>query len=194
MSNLILPVTSGLKMERTKSPEWKTITHIATSGKESRTAMMSYPRWNFSLQYEFLQEDALKTELTTFIGFYNQLKGGYDTFLYSDPYDNTVTAQSFGVGTGTATAFQLVRNMGGFIEPIKALNGTPTITINGTPTVAFTESNGIITFTAPPALNAVLAWSGSFYFRCRFKNDEMEFAQFMKQFWELKKIEFVSIK
>ena len=194
MSSLVLPVTSGLKMERSKSPEWKTITHVATSGKESRTAMMSYPRWSFSIQYEFLQQDTLKTELTAFIGFYNQLQGGYDTFLYDDPYDNTVTNQAFGTGDGTSKSFQLVRNMGGFIEPLKDLNSAPIIQKDGVTTTAYTIANGIVTFTTAPELNSVLTWSGTFYFRCRFKEDSLSFDQFMFQFWELKKIEFVSVK
>ena len=194
MSNLIFPLTAGLSIEKTKTPEWKTITHVATSGKETRTGMMSYPRWNFTISYEFLQQDTLKTELETFIGFYNQLKGGYDTFLFDDTDDNTVSNQIFAVADGTSTAYQLVREMGGFFEPIKNLHSTPTININGSPTLAFTESNGIITFTTPPAIGAVLTWSGTFYFRCRFKSDTLDFKKFMYQFWELKKIDFVSIK
>lgn len=195
MSNLIFPQNAGLKLERTKTPEWKTVTQVTASGKETRTAMMSYPRWHFSLDYEFLQQELLKTELTDFIGFYNQLKGAYDTFLYNDPYDNSVTDQAFGIGTGSATAFQLVRTMGGFTEPLNAINGTPIIKINGTPTVAFTlGATGIITFNTAPLLNDVLTWTGSFYFRCRMEDDTMEFNQFMKQFWAVKKINFVSVK
>lgn len=129
MSNTIFPQTNGLKIERTKTPQWKTITHVATSGKETRTAMMSYPRWVFSLSFEFLKDD-LTAQFATFAGFFNNLKGSFDSFLYLDPYDNTVTNQTIGTGNGTTKDFQLIRNLGSFIEPIKA-TATKSVYVGG---------------------------------------------------------------
>jgi len=195
MSNLIFPQTIGLKIERTKTPEWKTITHRAASGKETRTSLMSYPLWNFALSYEFLRDDIATNEFKSLAGFYNNMKGGYDTFLYLDPYDNVVTAQNFAVGTGSALAFQLVRDIGTFIEPVTNLNGTPSIYKNGVlQTSGYTISNGIVTFSVAPASGAVLSWTGSFYYRCRFKSDTIDFKQFMYDLWESSKVEFVSVK
>ena len=193
MGSLIFPQTIGLKIDRTKSPEWKTITHIATSGKETRTSTMSYPLWKFSLNYEFLQQDTLKNELKDFMSFYNNLKGGFDTFLYKDPYDNTVTTQNFGTGNGVAVAFQLIRNLSSWVEPITDTE-TQNIYLNGVLTTAYTILNGIVTFNTAPSNGVAITWSGTFYFRCRMSEDTMDFTQFMYQFWELKKINFISVK
>jgi hypothetical protein len=90
---------------------------------------------------------------------------------------------------------QLVRSLGGFTEPIAAVNGVAVITVSGfssSPTVDVTT--GRVTFAAAPALGAVLAWSGKFYFRCRFLQDKLEFSRFMRNFWSANKVEFISVK
>jgi hypothetical protein len=66
-------------------------------------------------------------ELQTLGGFFLARQGSYDSFLYSDPTDNTVTKQTFAAGDDVTTAFTLARAWGGFIEPIGACAGSPTI-------------------------------------------------------------------
>ena len=194
MSNTVFPQSNGLKIERTKTPQWKTITHVATSGKETRTAMMSYPRWVFSLSFEFLKDD-LTAQFATFAGFFNNLKGSFDSFLYLDPYDNTATSQAIGTGDGSNKVFQIVRNFGSFIEPIKAVVGSPSIYLNGVlQSSGYTITDGVLTFTTAPSSGAIVSWTGQFYFRCRFLNDDIELSQFMYDLWEVKKVEFISIK
>jgi uncharacterized protein (TIGR02217 family) len=195
MSNLIFPQTIGLKIERTKTPEWKTIIHRAVSGKETRTSLMSYPLWNFSVSYEFLRDEGLTNEFKNLVGFFNNMKGSYDTFLYLDPYDNIATNQAFAVGNGVDKVFQLTREIGTFVEPIVSVNGSPDIFINGTlQTSGYIIADGFVTFTSAPSNGAVMTWSGSFFYRCRFLNDMLEFKQFMYDLWESSKVEFVSVK
>ena len=198
MSNSIFPQFAGLKMDKTKTPEWKTIIHQAVSGKESRAAFMSSPIWNFQLSYEVLRADVAYKEIQQLISFFNQMMGSYDTFLYNDPYDNTVTNQSFGIGTGTQTQFQLVRNMYNWIEPIQNIQGTPTIKKNGTTLISGTDytigATGIVTFTIAPLSADVLTWTGQFYFRVRFVNDTQDFDQFTYNLWEVKQINLRSVK
>lgn len=195
MSNLIFPTLAGLQWDRTKTPEFSTSTKRTTSGKETRVSFFSYPIWNFSISFEFLRTDATIDELAALVGLFNQCKGSYDTFLFSDPYDNTVANMPFGVGDGISYSFQLTKEYGGAAEPIQNVNGTPTIFINTIPTAAFTlGSTGRITFSSPPAVGKILTWSGSFYYRCRFKEDTMEFNNFMVNLWEAKKVDFMSVK
>lgn len=195
MSNAIFPVLAGLDWNVLKTPVWKTRIQEAVSGKELRAAFMSYPLWKFSLSYTVLRANAANAELQSLMGFFNARQGMFDSFLYSDPTDNSVTGQSFGTGDGSTTAFQLVRSLGGFSEPIQNVNGTPTIYVNGTATAAFTlGSTGVVTFTTAPAAAAVLTWTGNFYFRCRFLQDSSDFDNFMKDLWTLKKLAFQSVK
>lgn len=195
MSNTVFPELPGLKWDVAKTPKWSTGVHEMTSGKERRTSYWTYPKWEFHLSYELLRDDATN-ELKQIMGLFLQMRGRWDTFLYRDPSDYTVTGQTLGTGNGTIKTFQLVRTLGGFVEPMKAISGTPTIKINGvTQASGWTmNSTGLITFTATPANGAAVTADFSYYFRCRFTRDEAEFNQFMKDLWELKKCEFITEK
>lgn len=127
MSNYVYPTLPGLAYAQVRQPEWNTNIHKAVSGKEFRSAWMSAPLYTYRLQYEFLRDAVAFTELQTLVAFFNSMHGSFDSFLYSDHDDNSVTAQNFGTGNGTQTAFQLMRSFGGNIEVVGNLNGAPSI-------------------------------------------------------------------
>lgn len=190
---LVFPSLIGLKYDRKKSPAFSTQIKQSINGYEARTANMAFPIWKFDLQFEFLRENATQNELKVLAGFYLQVKGAFDTWLYSDPSDNTVTSQVIGVGDGSTKEFQLIRSYGGFVDIVQAPNEI-TVTVNGVTTTAYTEDKGVIKFNTAPAAGASIAYSGTFYFPCRFEEDNMEFNNFMYQLWEAKKVAFRSVK
>ncbi len=122
----------GIEWNITKAPRFATIIQRTASGKEIRSGLMSYPLWEFSLSYSVLRSGGGLTEMQTLAGFFLQQLGQMIAFNYSDPSDNSVTAQIFGSGDGATTAFQLLRTLGGFNEPIQNLNGAPNVFVNGT--------------------------------------------------------------
>jgi uncharacterized protein (TIGR02217 family) len=192
MSNNVFPTLPGLAWNIRKRPTWKTRIQRSVGGWETRLAQQLYPIWEFELPYEFLRSAGGYTELQTLMGFYLARQGSFDNFLYSDPTDNSVTAQQFGTGNGTTTAFQLYRTYGGFNEPVQNVNGTPSIYVNGVPTVpASISSTGLVTFTTAPAAGAALTWTGSYYYRVRFAEDNADFNNMMQNLWELKKLNFL---
>jgi uncharacterized protein (TIGR02217 family) len=200
MSNAVLPMLPGLLFPVTKSPMWSTKIQPSVSGKETRLAYWSYPRWKYSIGYDFLRSSVLG-ELQTLAGFYNARQGAYDSFLFLDPDDNAVTAQGFGFGDGATTTFQLARTYGGYVEPVLAVNVTPTpqIFINGTQKTGGTDytlnvSTGVVTFTTAPGASVALTWTGSYYWRCRFLDDSIDLNKFMRDLWELKTLNFQSLK
>lgn len=195
MSTLIFPDLPGISWNVIKTPQWKTDAKKSVSGKEVRTALYSYPDWKFSMSYEVLRAGA-ERELQKLMGFFNARKGSFDSFLFNDPTDNAVTTQVFGYGNGAQTKFQLARQIDEIdsIEPIFATNGTPRVFINGTETSAWTLAGGLVTFSAPPAANAVLTWTGGYYFRVRFSEDFADFDNFMYQLWQLKKLSLETFK
>lgn len=196
MSNAVLPSMPGLGWSVIKTPNWKTIVQETASGKEVRQSLMTYPLWDFTLTFSVLRGANGYTEMTELAGFFNERQGMYDTWLFDDPSDDSVTSQSFGTGDGSTVAFQLIRTMNGFNEPIQNVNGSPSIYINGVlQSSGYTiGSTGIVTFTAAPAAAAALTWTGAFYFRCRFLQDLAEFDQFAKDVWSLKTLKFRSVK
>lgn len=195
MSNAVFPALPGLMWDVVKQPEFSTKVQTSASGKDSTAAYWTYPRWTFKLSYELLRGGA-ETELNTLLGFFLARKGRFDTWLYTDPSDHTVIGQQIGIGDSSTVAFQLVRTISGFTEPMKAINGAPVVKIGGiTQTTGWSiNSTGVITFTTPPASGAVITADFSYYFRCRFLKDAAEFNQFMADLWELKKCEFISVK
>jgi uncharacterized protein (TIGR02217 family) len=190
MSNAVFPSNlPGLSWGVRKAPEFNTKVQRSTNGRELRAAFYSYPLYNFSLKFEVLREAGAINELQTLMGFFLQRQGQFDSFLYTDPSDNTVTDQSFGNGNGIQTQFQLVRPMGGFSEPVQNVNMMTNVKVNGTVVSNYTVSGtGLLTFASPP--NGPLTWSGTYYYRVRFTMDVGDFEQFMYRLWELKKCEF----
>jgi len=97
------------------------------SGREVRAALYQNPIWQFEVAFEGLdgsstgQYPGLGAQSTqALMGLFLQCGGQFGPFTFMDPTDYQVSAQGFGVGDGVTTAFQLVRTLGGFVEPIVA--------------------------------------------------------------------------
>jgi uncharacterized protein (TIGR02217 family) len=192
----------GLMFSSSRMPCWKTGYQEALSGKASAISYQQYPVYEWAFSYELLRHDLTLSELKTLMGFFNSMRGRFGSFLFLDKLFNSVTEEPFGTGDGSKTGFQLTaafQNAGGvgIAEIIQNLNGAPVIKDNGvvkTLTTHYTIGpTGIITFLSAPAAGHALTWSGSFYYRCRFKNDEQDFSEFLSRFWETKTLKFRSV-
>ncbi len=61
----------------------------------------------------------------------------------------------------------------------------PTTTATVSATDYTIGANGIVSFTAAPAVNATLSWTGSFFYRARFTSDEpLDLAEFANRMWD----------
>lgn len=204
MSNAIFPALPGLEWNVRKVPQWNTRVQRSVGGMELRATYYSAPLWKWTLSYEFLRETSALVEFSTLAGFYNARQGMYDSFLYSDPTDNTIPVsapQQFGTGDGTTVNFYLARALGASADFVYNFNGTPRIFVNGVEKFdgfQFTRTGNLIHFAADvgetPGVGAAITWSGSWYWRVRFDQDSAEFANFAYQFWKLQQLSFVSIK
>lgn len=197
MSDAIFPVLPGLSWGSSKTMLWTgTRGRKSVSGLEARASYQVYPNYRIKLQYEFLRAGA-EAELQTLVGFFNSRGGDFDSFLWTDPDDNTVTGDTFGTGDGVATTFRLGRTLGGFWEPVSAINGTPSIYKGGV-----LQSSGYtldataakVTFSSAPASGVALTWSGSYYWRVRFERGDNEFRQFLEDLWEAKQVNVLTVK
>lgn len=210
MSVAVFPSLDGLTWPVTRTPVWNNHIQGAVGGRETRVSLSSIPRWRWALGYNFLRGYTPTvgnafTEWQTLANFFNARQGSYDSFLYTDPNDYTIadtspsTRQIFGTGTGARTQWQLVRTLitGGFEEPIYNVNGTAKIyksDVLQTVATNYTISGtGLITFTVAPANGAVLTWSGSYYWRARFLDDSLDFSEFVRQIFDVKRVGFISI-
>lgn len=197
MSDAILPQPPGLLISKIKrTPMWSTRVQSTPSGREWRTRPMSFARYRLTLQYEFLRSAAAYQEAQQLLGFFNARAGSYDSFLFSDPDDRAVTAQPFGVGDGVSKQWQLVRTLGGAVEPVYALDGAAQIYRGGalvTSGVTVTDT-GAVTFSTAPAAGVGLTWTGAYYWRVRFESDELELEKFLADFWRTQQIKLITVK
>src|SRR6202040_1306910 len=129
-----------------KAPRFATRIQRAVTGRELRVLDQPTPVWTWTLTYALLRDrhdnrgpngtggsglGAGFDELRTLAGFFLQQQGTFAPFLFDDPTDDSVLAQSIGTGNSSTTVFQLVRNFGGFSEPIVAPNVVGAIYFNG---------------------------------------------------------------
>jgi uncharacterized protein (TIGR02217 family) len=198
MSNLLFPTLRGLQYPIGKTPHWNTITQESVSGVKKFLQCYSYPYYTFNLSFSYLSDLGLKhDDIHSLMSFYNQLGGAGQDFLFADPLfeDNRCVKQVFGTGDGTQTAFRLLRQYGKFVEPVFGVANKPRIYVNDVETTAFTwDETGLITFTNAPANNAKVTWTGRWFYRCHFQNDETEFKQIFMGGWDLEELVLESIK
>jgi len=191
MSNAIYPSLLGLTMDVTKTPEFSTQVQRSVNLSELRASFADAPVYRFKLAYDMLRDNVANAELKSLQGFFLARYGAWDSFLFTDPTDASISGQSFGTGDGLTTVFQLTRSYGGATEDVANVNAITSITLANTPTSNYTQNAGVITFTSAPAANVAIAWTGSYYYRCRFVNDTQDFTQFMYQLWEAGTVEFI---
>ncbi|HKR18643.1 MAG TPA: DUF2460 domain-containing protein [Stellaceae bacterium] len=198
MTEPLFPALAGLGWSVKRSPVWKTRAQQAISGKETRLADWSYPAWHWALTFDFLRATPSAAEFQSLAGFFNQRQGAFGTFLYADADDNAVTGQSLGAGDGATVSFQLVRAFGGFIEPVLAPNVVSAVYLAGvvqSPSAySVNPTTGLLTFTAAPASGAAITADFSYYFRCRFAEDTVDFEKFMATLYRAQKLAFISLK
>lgn len=190
MSNSVYPTLPGIGWGVVRTPVFSNAVKTTDSGREFARQAYSTPRYRYSLTYEFLRQ----ADYETLKGFFAQMRGNLDTFLFEDPADKTVVDEPFGAADGVTTVFQLVRAKGGFTDPVYEPHGTLTIKKSGVTQSGYTlGSNGQITFAVAPSAGS-LTWSGSYYWRCRFTNPTLEFEQFSGIHWTVRRVEFITVK
>lgn len=198
MSNLIYPTLAGLEWNVVRAPIWSTTKKPSVSGRLFGVANYAFPRYKYTLSYSVLRQGGSYAELSQIVGLFNQVYGDFDTFLWTDPDDYTVTAQALGLGDASNKLFQLVRTWGSFVEPVYDVNSAPLIYLNGvlqTLTTNYTLSaTGLVTFVTAPGAGVAITWTGTYYRRVRFSQNTLATSKFMTNLWELKKVEFESWK
>lgn len=161
-------------------------------------------------------------EWETLIGFLARMAANYDTFYFQMPDDYYTTAMPIGVGNNTNRFFQLQRTLvpsaslpaaasrsyfptiGDGYEPVFVVNTTasvpatgtvPLIYVNGTlQTSGYSITNGMVTFVTAPASNAIISWTGTYYFNCRLEKDQYDFERMLNGVWDAKTINLITVK
>jgi uncharacterized protein (TIGR02217 family) len=207
----IFPALPGLGWSVTKSARFATRIQRAVNGRELRALDQPNPIWSWTLTYPLLRDKwdtrgpmgfggGIGTgydELRTLAGFFLRQQGAFQSFLFDDPTDHAVTAEFLGTGDSSATAYQLVRNMGGFAEPITAPNLVSAIYFDGVLQSAggysVDDTTGLVNFTTPPPAGQAVTADFTYCFRVRFSDDTAEFENFMLRLWQVRQIKLQSV-
>src|SRR4029079_4998328 len=131
------------------------------AGREVRVQNFANPIWEFTLSYEYLlndprfRDETEQTPLETLGGFFLARGGQFDDFLLNESdltgrlEDSVYSGQPIAIGDGTSKSFQLVRNIGGFLEAVQnSMNQTATMYVSGVRKVQgadYSISNGLVT-------------------------------------------------
>lgn len=209
----IFPTLKGLTFSTIKRPIFSTNTGEHVSGNQVRLGMWSNPKWEWDLQWDFLPDDGASftgsnaSDLKTLMGFYLFVQGSLMTFAYQDPDDFSTIASQCGIGDGTTTTFTFHRTFGGSdgqaTEPIGFLwtSQAYSVLVNGSVVdpSAYTVNtdtpyNQTVTFGTAPASDAVVAWTGDFYYSVHFKDDQYDFEKWAYRLWIQKKITLESTR
>ncbi len=200
MSLPAFPALPGQSWSVHKKPLFSTRVASHVSGREVRTPFYSAPLYEFELTFEALDSSGARANLgsnslQSLMGLYLQCQGQFGTFVYVDPTDNTVAGQAIALGDGSATAFGLVRTLGGFTEPVSWALSVANVNLNGAPTSAWTLTRpNILTFATAPASGAAIVADINFGFRCRFLDDQNDFENFMAGLWRVQSLKFRSVR
>jgi uncharacterized protein (TIGR02217 family) len=217
MSNLIFPKIRGLSWTIVKTPTFSTEIQESLAGREVRLQNFQNPIWEFTLTYEYLLNDPKfrdeneQTPLEALVGFFLARGGQFDDFLLNESdltgrlEDSIYTGQPIGTGDGATKSFQIVRNIGGFLEAVQnPMNQTATVYLNGFAKVQgsdYTIANGVVTFTLAPAAGANITTDFIMLHRVRFHTgtsrsgkEGMEFSNFYFNLYECKEVQLISVR
>jgi hypothetical protein len=155
MSSRVFPALAqlpGMAWPVTRTPMFQTRLQRSISGKRTTIADWTTPLWEWELDVNVMRSQSGFTEWQAFITFLSQALGQFDTWLWTEPDDSSVTGQTVGIGNATTVAFQLVRQLqgGGFLEPVLAPNIVADIYLAGAPV-----PNAGLTAPSPPTLGDV---------------------------------------
>jgi uncharacterized protein (TIGR02217 family) len=201
MSTRVFPSLPGMIL-KSREPYFEVAVQKTLGGKEFRSTWWTQPRTRYTLVWDYLRGDA-NAEFQTLAGFFSRHLGQWDSFLFQDPEDYTVTSHYFGKGDGITTSFQLQRTLvqtadlpapssraywpanGDGYEPVFELNGTPTIVGGSGPSF---PGQGIVTFSSAPGAGALLQWTGNYYKRCKFADQGLPMDRAFAQLWQTREI------
>jgi uncharacterized protein (TIGR02217 family) len=217
MSNILFPKIRGLAWNVIKTPTFSTEIQESLAGREVRLQNFQNPIWEYTLSYEYLLNDPRtrdeneQTSLETLIGFFLARGGQFDDFLLNESdltgrlEDSVYSGQPIGTGDGATKSFQIVRNIGGFLEAVQnPMNQIATIYLNGsikTQGTDFTIANGVVTFTIAPSPGFVVTADFIMLQRVRFHTgssrsgkEGIEFSNFYFNLYECREVQLITVR
>ena len=192
MSDVLFPdLIIGHDLKR--KPMFSTKIMTSVNGRELRASYQAVPKYEFSLSLPGLQER--KGELQEIEDFFIARRGAFDSFLFKMPFDNEYECTF--VGNGQTNTFQLHKNGLPLGNTDVFVADDPLMWDEDLDQPMWTDlntrmwemqygisKNGLLTMPVPLAAGDTLKVKGTFYYRCRFADDDQSFTLFSYRLWK----------
>lgn len=185
MSNEVFAFTLDTPFD--EDVRFYTVVSESENGKEQRYQKWLSPKRTFTIQLNSRQI----TETNNIWRFYTRRKGSFDTFLFINPNENPVTAETVGSGDGVKTVFYLGQAVDFGSGDLIVVPASEAITrsIKGTgdylpfSTYSIDDTTGAVTPNSTLPSGDVLRANYNFYYRCRFADDTLTREAFTGELW-----------
>lgn len=206
MSDVLFPELPGLEWDLTKTPMFNTKIMQSVNGRELRASYQAVPKYQISMSFAFLRESKGRKELQQLEGFFLERRGSFDSFLFKMPEDNEF--QCTFVGDGVQTSFQLYKQINTTQIPLQHTQAEqsedPLMWGENASKPMWSDpesqmwllqfvitNNGLLQMPIPLASGESVTITGTYYYRCRFADDEQQYTNFMSKLWKAGKVEMV---
>lgn len=206
MSDVLFPELPGLEWDLTKTPMFNTKIMQSVNGRELRASYQAVPKYQISMSFAFLRESKGRNELQQLEGFFLERRGSFDSFLFKMPEDNEF--QCTFVGDGVQTSFQLYKQINTTQIPLQHTQAEqsedPLMWSENASKPMWSDpesqmwllqfgitTNGLLQMPIPLAAGESITITGTYYYRCRFADDEQQYTNFMSNLWKAGKVEMV---
>lgn len=186
MSDELFPELPGLDWDLEKTPMFNTNVMTSINGRELRASYQAIPKFEISMSFNFLRERNGRTELQQLEGFFIARRGSFDSFIFKMPDDNQFDCTF--IGDGSTTHFQLYKTLGVVRTPLShtdELQSNDPLMWGEVESVPMWEvpedkmwelqysvlKNGLLELPIALADGEELTVKGTYYYRCRFKDD-----------------------
>lgn len=183
--------------------------------REMRVPQQQYPLWDIEILFEELRDQTQnQTPFAPFTGFqqYMQLVqnwlmmyGQTNVFGFDCPWDDSRSNQFIGTGDGSNYVFQIYRTWGtganANTAPVGLVNAVTQVQVNGVTVnsahykiirdkLYFVDALG---FVYPPPAGQNVTMTFSYYYLCRFTEDQQDFEEFSKNRWVVPSLKFRAV-
>ena len=210
MSDVLFPELPGLEWELSKTPIFNTKIMTSVNGRELRASYQAVPKYEISMSFAFLRESKGRNELQQLESFFLERRGAFDSFLFKMPDDSDYSC-SF-TGNGSATSFQLFKQMHTSVIPLVNTEAETIFQVDPTfwnendqatfwsdndedlfwdDTTAQVNKSGMVTLSKPLKQGHKFEVKGTYYYRCRFADDEQQYTNFMSKLWKANRVTLI---
>ena len=195
------PINIGIIMDTTIG--------TTKSLREVRIPQQTYPLWDIEIPLpEMLDQTLNATPYTPFAGYqqfqealglFLQMYGQTGVFAFTCPWDYSRSNQAIGTGDGYNKTFTIFRTWSSgttaSAAPIGAVNTMTSVYLNGTAQSpsSYTVNRDSISFVSAPGSGVAITATFSFYYLCRFVEDEQNFEQFFYNRWTVPGLKFQAV-